>query len=323
MGQEIITSSASSPMVPVAGGKLPTPMELLSNALTNNASVDIIERLMALQTKWEEKEARKAFAAAIAAAKAEIPPLYKTSKVGYESSNGDFVGYQHEDLGEMCQTIDPILGRHGISYRYKTSQSGAVISMACIVEHRDGHCEETSLAAPADTSGKKNPLQSIGSTITYLQRYTLKVALGLAATKDDDANSSGCQTEPDRGRSHQHNTQPQRAAKPAPDVLKKLPQHTRIDWLDEFGPVMTPDAEVCGKIVVAIRAAIEAGTREALVMALQFHAKNETALKEFCQRNWEMSKSKIVNMNKGFDKVREMIAAMDVAPSEQQEARAA
>lgn len=313
MGQEIITSSASSLMVPVAGGKLPTPMELLSNALTSNASVDIIERLMNLQTKWEEKEARKAFAAAISAAKAEIPPIYKTSKVGYESNSGDFVGYQHEDLGEMCQIIDPILGKYGLSYRYKTSQSGAAISIVCIVEHRDGHCEETSLAAPADTSGKKNALQSIGSTITYLQRYTLKVALGLAATKDDDANASGGQQEPDKGRGRQHGNQHQRVAPQAQAQAQAAKQEpcTMIDWLDNSGPVPTPDVEICGKVIPAIRAAIDAGTREALVMALQFHAKNEVALKDFCQRTWDANKSRIVNMNKGFDKVRELIAALD------------
>jgi hypothetical protein len=186
----------------------------------------------------------------------------------------------------------------------------------CIVEHRDGHSEDTSLTAQPDNSGKKNSIQAIGSTITYLQRYLLKLALGIAASKDDDANSAGGQQDPDRGGNR-------RPASPPPDTLKKLPPHTKIDWLDECEPVMTPDTEVCGKIVAAIRMAIEAGTREALVMALQFHAKNEAALKDFCQRNWEQSKSKIVNMNKGFDKVREMIAAMDTAQSEPSEAKAA
>lgn len=33
-------------------------------------------------------------------------------------------------------------------------------------------------------------IQQVGSTITYLQRYTLKAALGLAASQDDDGKTS-------------------------------------------------------------------------------------------------------------------------------------
>ena len=36
-----------------------------------------------------------------------------------------------------------------------------------------------------DTSGKKNEIQSRGSTITYLQRYTLIGALGLTTADED------------------------------------------------------------------------------------------------------------------------------------------
>jgi hypothetical protein len=318
MGQEIITSETPAALTPVAGGQLPTPMELLSNALTNNASVDIIERLMALQTKWEERESRKAFSAAISSAKALIRPIQKNHKVDFTSAKGR-TNYDYEDLSDIASVVDPILAQFGLSCRYRAKQTGGKIAVTCIVEHRDGYFEETTLEAGSDHSGNKNEFQAVGSAATYLQRYTLKLALGLSASKDDDANSAS-----DRQRQGRHQDHGgTRAHTPAPDALKKLPPHTKIDWLDECGPVMTPDAEVCGKIVTAIRAAIDAGTREALVMALQFHAKNEAALKDFCQRNWEQNKSKIVNMNKGFDKVRELIAAMDVAPSEQSEAKAA
>lgn len=47
------------------------------------------------------------------------------------------------------------------------------------------------MSASADTSGSKNSIQAIGSTITYLQRYTLFSILGLASTDDDDGNMTG------------------------------------------------------------------------------------------------------------------------------------
>jgi hypothetical protein len=48
--------------------------------------------------------------------------------------------------------------------------------------------------APADTSGAKNVIQQIKSTITYLKAVTFESICGLAstdATVDDDGNSAG------------------------------------------------------------------------------------------------------------------------------------
>ena len=49
-----------------------------------------------------------------------------------------------------------------------------------------GHSEETTLKAPPDTSGSKNSIQAIGSTVTYLERYTLLAATGMAAAGMDN-----------------------------------------------------------------------------------------------------------------------------------------
>ena len=62
--------------------------------------------------------------------------------------------------------------------------------MTCIVSHRQGYSEENTLSAGRDESGNKNSIQAIGSTLTYLQRMTLKAALGLAASSDDDGAAS-------------------------------------------------------------------------------------------------------------------------------------
>ncbi|MEP5450516.1 ERF family protein, partial [Roseibium sp.] len=64
------------------------------------------------------------------------------------------------------------------------------VKVTCIIQHRAGHVEETTLMGGADQSGNKNGFQAIGSAVTYLQRYTLKAALGLSAEVDDDAQSA-------------------------------------------------------------------------------------------------------------------------------------
>ena len=47
------------------------------------------------------------------------------------------------------------------------------------------------MTAQADTSGSKNAIQSIGSTITYLERYSLLALTGLAAHEMDDDGKAG------------------------------------------------------------------------------------------------------------------------------------
>lgn len=163
-----------------------TPMEMLDRAVTSGASVETLERLMNLQERWEKNQARKAFDQAIAAAKAGIPVIRKNQK-GHNSRYADFAAY--------ARVVDPIISKYGLSYRFSTKQGDRIV-VTCILSHEEGHYEENELAGPADTSGNKNAIQAIGSTLTYLQRYTLTQALGLAASDDDDANIADTATSP-------------------------------------------------------------------------------------------------------------------------------
>lgn len=165
-----------------------TPMAMIDRALASGAAPETLEKLLALQERWEAGQARKAFDEAMAAAKAEIPTIRKNRRVGYEHKDGrGETSYQHEDLAEIARVVTPILSKNGLSYRYRTTSNiNEPITVTCIISHRLGHSEENTLTAGADNSGKKNTIQAVGSTITYLQRYTLKAALGLAASQDDD-----------------------------------------------------------------------------------------------------------------------------------------
>lgn len=170
-----------------------TPMEILNRAVEQGADVDVLEKLMGLQERWEASQARKAFDVAMAKAKAKMPTIRKNRSVGYESKKADAgrTSYKHEDFAEIARTVDPILAEHGLSYRFRTaSPNDAPVSVTCIVSHELGYSEENTLSAPRDTSGSKNNIQAIGSTVTYLQRYTLKAALGLASSDDDDGRTS-------------------------------------------------------------------------------------------------------------------------------------
>lgn len=168
-----------------------TPMQLVERAMAAG-NLELVEKFMALQERWEANQARKAFDAAIALAKAEIKPILKKQEVDFPAKNGGSrTNYKYEGFSDIAEHVDPILAKHGLSYRHRPKQEGKLLTITCILAHRDGYSEETSLFASNDESGNKNSIQSIGSTATYLQRYTLKLALGLAAAKDDDGKGAG------------------------------------------------------------------------------------------------------------------------------------
>lgn len=166
-----------------------TPMDMLNRAVAQGADIDVLEKLMGLQERWEDNQARKAFDAAMANAKAKIPVIIKSRKVDFTSQKGR-TNYQYEDLGAIAKVVDPILAEFGLSYRFNTQTEATIVTVTCIVSHRDGHSERNTLSAAHDQSGNKNSIQAVGSTITYLQRYTLKAALGIAAANDDDGRSA-------------------------------------------------------------------------------------------------------------------------------------
>lgn len=159
-----------------------TPLQMLESAVARGADIEIVERLMALYERWALSQSRKAFDNAIAEAKAEMKPVAR-NKTGHNSK-------RYADMSAIALAVDPVISKFGLSYRWRTEQ-GDKINVTCILSHRDGHFEQTTLSAPADSSGNKNVVQSIGSTLTYLQRYSLVQMLGIAVADDDDGAAAG------------------------------------------------------------------------------------------------------------------------------------
>jgi hypothetical protein len=166
-----------------------TPMAMLAQAIERGMPVETVDKLMALSERWEKNQSRRAFEEALAAARADFKPIVKNREVDFTSAKGR-TNYRHEDLAAIANMADPILAKHGLSYRYRTTSTiNEPITVTCIV-FGHGHSEENTLSAGRDESGNKNHIQGVASTVTYLQRYTLKAALGLAASNDDDAKTA-------------------------------------------------------------------------------------------------------------------------------------
>lgn len=168
-----------------------TPMDLLQMAVTQGADLDRLEKLMDLKMRWDAIEAKKAYDAAMNAFKANPPEITKNKLVSYTTDKGTTT-YKHATLAHVCDKIVAELSKHGISHRWKTSQETGIIRVTCILTHTLGHSEETTLQAGPDTSGGKNAIQGMASTVSYLERYTVLAATGLASEEmlDDDGRNA-------------------------------------------------------------------------------------------------------------------------------------
>lgn len=174
---------------PVAISQAPavTPMEMLQIAVEKGADLDQLQKLMELQERWEQGQARKAFVRAMAAFKKDPPRILKTQKASFEHKNqAGSTEYDYAPLWECVAAIAPALSDHGLMHQWRVSQDNNAIIVTCILSHEDGYSEEVTMSGPPDTTGYKSANQQSGSTLTYLQRYTLLSITGLAAEGMDD-----------------------------------------------------------------------------------------------------------------------------------------
>lgn len=188
----VLTAEASTEVMP--SGPV-TPMVLLQMAVSQGADLEKIEKFMDMQDRFEANEARKAFNNAMAGFKSEAPEIVKDASVSYETDKG-VTSYDHATLANIVSAVSPILSKYDLSHKWQTKQGDGGVHVTCIIAHKMGHSEETPLHAAPDTSGGKNAIQSLGSTVSYLERYTLLAALGLAVKgQDNDAIPTGCITD--------------------------------------------------------------------------------------------------------------------------------
>lgn len=175
--------------VPAEVLQVTTPATLLNIAIDKGADLEKLEKLMELQMKWEANQARKAYTEAMANFKQCPPDIEKDKHVKFKTDKG-VTEYKHASLANVTNKINSALGKCGLSAAWTTIQEEGKVKVTCRITHIMGHFEETSLTAGMDSSGSKNPIQALGSTISYLERYTILALTGLATRDmDDDAKA--------------------------------------------------------------------------------------------------------------------------------------
>ena len=186
--KSLVTQKAPLSTIEVNGM---APMAAAQMAMAAGMDIEKLEKIMELQVKWEALEAKKAFVKAMAEFKKNPPTILKDKNVHFVNSAGRITDYNHASLGNVTQELNRGLSECGFSSSFKTEQLDDDVKITCTITHKMGHEESTSLKAPPDDSGGKNPVQAIASTATLLERYTLLALTGLATHDQDDDGRGG------------------------------------------------------------------------------------------------------------------------------------
>lgn len=179
------------------GGPPPgSPAHLVMLAVERGLSLEYLERLIGLQERMEARNAEKLFNEAVAALRGEVIRIDRNQTI----KDGPMKGKSFADLQSWVHGVSEALSKHGLSVRWNVLQDDRDwIRIECILRHRGGHREAAAFGGPPDTSGAKNPIQSRASTVSYLERYTLKMVLGLAEGGEDDDGNGGADRGGDKG----------------------------------------------------------------------------------------------------------------------------
>jgi hypothetical protein len=176
------THIVKAPEVAIAADKM-HPMVV---AAMRGGGIDTqsLRELLELQREWQRDNARSSYTRAMVELKNNLPAvLDRDRKVSYGKTNFRFTTLSH-----AMEAVTPHLNDYGFSLTWIPTNSEGMIRVTCRLTHVDGHYEETTMSAPPDNSGSKNPIQAIGSTQSYLQRYTALALLGIATKDIPDAD---------------------------------------------------------------------------------------------------------------------------------------
>lgn len=155
-------------------------------AINPAVDADKMAKLLDMQLKVMDRQAEIAFTEAMTRLMPRLPVIDKKGTISFKDKNGverktPFARY--EDIDEA---IRPLLIEEGFSLSFDTEATAGAPLIKGTLSHKSGHYRTVSMPLPLDTSGSKNNLQAMGSTISYGKRYLVGMLLNIITRNEDD-----------------------------------------------------------------------------------------------------------------------------------------
>lgn len=203
-------------------------------ALDPQMDVAKLEKLLELKERWDAKQAKLAFDAAMARAQAQIQPVVADAE-------NTQTGSKYAKLKSIVASLSPIYTAEGFSVSFgqgacdseKLREAGWFRTLGYLT-HQSGHRETFYVDLPLDvvgSQGKVNKTQIHGakSSISYARVILMGMMFNFTTSLDvdDDGNAAGARREPDAEATDEQlaKIQEYRESDEIPDVTLK--------WLDK------------------------------------------------------------------------------------------
>lgn len=165
--------------MPAVASESATILSVIQRAAADPAcDIEKMERLMAMHERMQAASASAAFNAAMADMQCDLPSIAERG-----SGHGTIKYATLEDINDV---VKPIMQRYGFAVSFKVEHAQAGISVTGVLMHKAGHREETTMLLPSDTSGSKNAVQAVGSSVSYGKRYVMSALLNITTRGEDD-----------------------------------------------------------------------------------------------------------------------------------------
>ncbi len=150
--------------------------------------IDKMERLLAMKERLDARAAVEAFNTAFAQMQIEMPEIDERGQIKVN----DVVRSTYATFEDINAVVKPVLTKYGFGLSFRTATKEKKVEVTAILMHKAGHREELSMELDADTSGSKNAVQALGSSISYAKRYTMSAVLNITTRGlDDDGRKGG------------------------------------------------------------------------------------------------------------------------------------
>ena len=140
----------------------------------------------------------------------------------------------YADLASVIEAVQP-LHDNGLAYMQLVDTAGAVVTVQTVLLHISGQQMKCGLMT---ARAKDESAQAIGSALTYLRRYSLMTACGIASA-DDDGQSAGRPSAPPPPRSSPV------VPPPAPVTPPLIDAEALVAALDDLGYTLAEVNATC------------------------------------------------------------------------------
>jgi hypothetical protein len=161
------------------------PLAILAMAVERGADPDQLDKLLALQERFEKNEAAKAFSDALATFQAKCPPIVKEREAGQGNFKYAYAAYEDD-----WKVAGPLLTEVGITVSFSTEPHEKGI-IGTIFLRKGIHVESRTMYVPLPGM-RVNDTQQYGAAVKYVKRYLLEAALNIVTQHEADDDAQGC-----------------------------------------------------------------------------------------------------------------------------------